>query len=202
MTAALRTYVAPAGILLLVFVVLTGIAYPLLVTGLAQAIFPNKADGSLIEVDGTAIGSRLLGQPFEGPQYFHGRPSAVDYDTCAVDDTECSFLGSAASNYGPTNPDYLALVAERAAALRELEGLPADYPLPVDAVTASGSGLDPHISVAYAELQVPRVARERGLSEEQVFELVDERTEGRTLGILGEKRVNVLELNLALDELD
>jgi K+-transporting ATPase ATPase C chain len=181
----------PAVVAFLVFTVLTGIAYPLAVTGVAQVAFPNRADGSLIERDGRVVGSRLIGQSFGGARYFHPRPSAAGdgYDASA----------SSASNLGPTNEDLLSAVRERAAAYRRENGLPSNARVPVDALTASGSGLDPDISPANARLQAPRVSRVRGLSLERVLALVDEHTDGPSLGFLGEEGVNVLELNLALD---
>jgi K+-transporting ATPase ATPase C chain len=173
-----------------------GLAYPLLFTGFAQLAFPGRADGSLIERDGTVVGSKLAAQGFTKPQYFHPRPSATapEYNAAAT-----TF-----ANLGPTNPDLAKAVRERAAAILALErpynpGLTIGD-IPVDAVTTSASGIDPHISPANAELQRARVAKERGLPEERVAELVDEHTDGRWLGIFGEPRVNVLELNLALDE--
>jgi potassium-transporting ATPase KdpC subunit len=176
--------------MLLLFTVITGIAYPLAVTGMAQALFSDKADGSYIERDGQVVGSSLIGQPFKGPEYFHPRPSAVGYDGSL----------SSGSNLGPTNPELLAAVERRAHRYREENGLPPDAEVPVDAVTASGSGLDPDISVANARLQAPRVAETRGVDIATVLDLVGEHTAERTFGILGEPRVNVLELNLALDE--
>jgi K+-transporting ATPase KdpC subunit len=170
--------------------VLTGVIYPLTVTGIAQALFHHRANGSLITDNGVAIGSELIGQPFSDPRYFWGRLSATDYDAAA----------SSGSNYGPTNPALLEAIQARIDALRAVD--PAnEEPIPVDLVTASGSGLDPHISIAAAQYQVPRVARYRDLSEDEVSALVDRFTEGREFGILGEPRVNVLKLNLALDEL-
>jgi K+-transporting ATPase ATPase C chain len=173
-----------------------GLAYPLLFTGFAQLAFPGRADGSLIERDGTVVGSKLAAQGFAKPQYFHPRPSATapEYNAAAT-----TF-----ANLGPTNPDLAKAVRERAAAILALErpynpGLTIGD-IPVDAVTTSASGIDPHISPANAELQRARVAKERGLPEERIAELVDEHTDGRWLGIFGEPRVNVLELNLALDE--
>jgi K+-transporting ATPase ATPase C chain len=180
--------------MMVVFTVITGLAYPLLVTGIAQGLFNDEADGSLVEsADGDVVGSSRIGQSFSEPEYFHPRPSAAGdgYDASA----------SSGSNLGPTNGDLLASVEERADAYREENGLDADAQVPVDAVTASASGLDPHISVANARLQAPRVADERGLAIDTVLELVDDHTAGRDLGFLGEKRVNVLELNLALDEI-
>ena len=181
---------------LLVLTVLLGFVYPLAVTGIAQVAFPWQANGSLVSATGEhvtsrddAVGSLLIGQAFDGPEWFHPRPSAAGdgYDT----------LASAGSNLGPRNEDLLDTVEERRAAVADAEGVdPAD--VPVDALTASGSGLDPDISPAYAQLQIARVARERGLSQDEVRALVDDATVGRDLGVLGEPRVNVLRLNLAL----
>jgi K+-transporting ATPase ATPase C chain len=171
--------------------VLTGVVYPLAVTGIAQLVFPGRANGSLVERDGGIVGSRLLGQPFTDDRYFHPRPSAAGtgYDGAA----------SSPSNLGPTNDALLSAVAERVREYRTLNGLAADAEVPVDAVTSSGSGLDPHISPENARMQARRVARIRGLPLEQVVDLVDAHTDGRGLGFLGEPGVNVLELNLALD---
>jgi potassium-transporting ATPase KdpC subunit len=188
----MRRQLFPAFTMLLVFTVITGLAYPLVVTGIAQGLFGGEADGSLVEdADGEVVGSRLVGQSFVEPGYFHPRPSAAGdgYDAGA----------SSGSNLGPTNDDLLASVDERAAAYRDENGLADGAEVPVDAVTASASGLDPHISVANARLQAPRVADERGLSVDDVLALVDDHTSGRDLGFLGEAGVNVLELNLALD---
>jgi K+-transporting ATPase ATPase C chain len=181
---------------LLVLTVLLGVVYPLAVTGIAQVVLPWQADGSLVSSSGEhvtsrdqAVGSLLVGQTFDGPQWFHPRPSAAGdgYDT----------LASAGSNLGPRNPDLLAAVEERRSAVAAEEGVdPAA--VPADALTASASGLDPDISPAYAALQVARVARERGATEDAVRALVDDATSGRDLGVLGEPRVNVLRLNLAL----
>jgi K+-transporting ATPase ATPase C chain len=184
----------PAAIgMLIVFTVLTGVLYPLVVTAIGQLAFEDKAEGSLVEVDGRAVGSSLIGQPFTAPEYFHPRPSAAGegYDAAA----------SAGSNLGPSNPDFLTTVEDRVAAYREENGLAGDIGVPVDAVTASGSGLDPHISVANAELQAARVAEARGLDVDAVLELIDDHTDGRDLGFLGEEGVNVLELNVSLDQL-
>lgn len=179
----------------IVLTLVLGLAYPSAVTGIAQLAFPGRADGSLIEVDGTVVGSKLAAQAFEQPEYFHPRPSATDPPYNAA--------GTTFSNLGPTNPALAEQVRERAQAILALEG-PHNPGLtigdiPGDAVTASGSGIDPHISPAYARLQTPRVAEERGLSEARVAELVDEHTDDRSFGLLGEPGVNVLELNLALD---
>jgi potassium-transporting ATPase KdpC subunit len=183
----------PAAIgMLIVFTVLTGVLYPLVVTAIGQLAFNDKAEGSLVEVDGQVVGSKMIGQPFTAPEYFHPRPSAAGdgYDASA----------SSGSNLGPTNPDFLATVEARVVAYREENDLPSDVAVPVDAVTASASGLDPHISVANAELQAPRVAEERRLDLDVVLDFVDQHTDGRDLGFLGEPGVNVLELNIALDE--
>ena len=177
--------------MLAVMTVALGLGYPLLMTGFAQVAFPGRADGSLVEVDGEPVGSRLIGQQFTQPEYFHGRPSAIGYDAST----------SSGSNLGPTNPDHLAAVAEAVAAYRADNGLPDAVAVPVDAVTASASGLDPHISRANALLQVARVADARGLPADDVAALVDEHTDQRQLGFLGDDGVNVLELNVALDQL-
>jgi K+-transporting ATPase ATPase C chain len=180
----------PATAMTVVLTVLLGIIYPLAVTGLAQVVFPAKAGGSLIERDGKVIGSRLIGQPFTGQGYFHSRPSAAGtgYDATA----------SGGTNLGPTSQELMDTVRTAADSLRKEN---PSAPIPVDLVTSSASGLDPHITPAAAEFQIPRVARERGLNENDVRSLVSERTEGRQFGLLGEPRVNVLELNLALDKL-
>ena len=181
----------PAVVSLILFTVITGVVYPLVVTGLAQIFFPHQANGSLMVKDGQAIGSELIGQPYDDPKYFWGRLSATSpfpYNAAA----------SAGSNLGPLNADLVKAAQTRINALRAAD--PGNTaPIPVDLVTASASGLDPHISVAAALYQVPRVARARGLSEDQVRTLVEQFTEGRQFGILGEPRVNVLKLNLALD---
>lgn len=189
----------PALVMLLVFTVLTGILYPLAVTGIAQVVFPSQANGSLILQDGQAVGSRLIGQSFDAPEYFWGRLSATGtfpYNAYNAD----NLTASSGSNLGPLNP---ALVEAAQARIDALLAADPDNPapIPVDLVTASGSGLDPDISVAAALYQLPRVARARGLSEEQLRALVDAHTTRRQLGVLGEERVNVLELNLALDAL-
>lgn len=170
--------------------VLTGVMYPLAVTGIAQALFRHQANGSLISDNGEAIGSELIGQPFSDPRYFWGRLSATEYDAAA----------SSGSNYGPTNSALLEAIQARIDALKAVDP-DNQEPIPVDLVTSSASGLDPDISPAAAQYQIPRVARYRGLSEDEVSALVDRFTEGRQFDILGEPRVNVLKLNLALDEL-
>jgi potassium-transporting ATPase KdpC subunit len=185
----MRRQVLPALRLLLVLTVLTGVLYPLAVTGIAQLAFPGQANGSLVGSEGRVVGSTLQGQPFATDAYFHPRPSAAGYDGTAT----------AGSNLGPTNPELAAAVADRVALYRERNALDADIRVPVDAVTASGSGIDPHISLANARLQAPRVAAARGLDVDVVLDLVAEHADGRILGFLGEPRVNVLLLNLALD---
>ena len=191
------TQFRPALILFISLTIITGVIYPLLVTGIAQVAFPNQANGSLIVQDGQVVGSALIGQSFDDPKYFWGRLSATStfpYNAFNAD----NLTASSGSNLGPTSKALLDAVQARVDALRAAD--PGNTaPIPVDLVTASGSGLDPHLSPAAALYQVPRVARERGLSEEAVRQLVTEHTEGRTFGILGEPRVNVLELNLALD---
>jgi K+-transporting ATPase ATPase C chain len=177
--------------ILLLLTLVPGVAYPLLVTGIAQAVFPSQAQGSLIVKDGKVVGSKLIGQPFDDPKYFWSRPSA----TSPFADNAGSSSGS---NLSPTNPDLVKAVQGRVDALRAAD--PGNTaPVPVDLVTASGSGLDPHLSPAAAFYQVPRVAKARKLPPETVRELVERHVEGRLLGFLGEPRVNVLELNLALD---
>ena len=179
--------------------VLTGLAYPLAVTAAAQAAFPDKANGSMIRKDGKVLGSTLIGQSFDEPKYFWGRLSA----TTDADGKPLAYNAgaSAASNLGPTNPALVEQIQSRIAALHAADPESSALPVPVDIVTTSGSGLDPDISPAAAEYQVRRVAKARGLDDERVRRLVSEHTEDRQLGFLGEPRVNVLELNLALDRL-
>jgi K+-transporting ATPase ATPase C chain len=188
---ALRRQLAPAVVAFLAFTLVTGVAYPLVVTGVAQLAFPGRADGSLVRRHGVVVGSRLIGQAFAGDRYFHPRPSAAGdgYDAMA----------SSASNLGPTNPALLRAVRQRVRAYRRENLLAPGQVVPVDAVTASASGLDPDISVENARLQATRVARVRGLPVAEVQSLVARHTSGRSLGFLGEPAVNVLELNLALD---
>lgn len=181
----------PALVLFVLLSALTGLAYPLLVTGVAQLAFPAQANGSLIVRDGQAVGSALIGQAFSDPKHFWSRPSATG-------PMPYNASNSSGSNLGPSNPALHDAVKQRIATLRAAD--PGNTaPVPADLVTASASGLDPHISRAAADYQAPRVARARGMPEERVRELVEAHTEGRALGFLGEPRVNVLRLNLALD---
>ena len=182
----------PALVAMAVLTVICGIVYPLVVTGVAQVAFGDEANGSLITRDGQVVGSKLLGQNFTAPQYFHPRPSAAG---------ERGYDGgsSSASNLGPSSSDLLAAVTQRAATYRAENGLSTDAVVPIDAVTASGSGLDPEISVANTRLQARRVASARGLDIAEVLAAVDANTRNRQFGVLGEPGVNVLELNLALD---
>jgi K+-transporting ATPase ATPase C chain len=177
-----------AGLALLVaFTVVFGLGYPLLMTGVGQVAFHDQANGSMVQVQGKDVGSSLIGQEFKGAQWFQSRSSASSYDA----------LASGGTNLGPNSPDLLKAVQKARAKVALQNGVPpAD--VPPDAVTSSGSGLDPHISPAYADLQVARVAKARGLSASDVQQLVDDHTQGRILGFLGESRVNVLELNIAL----
>lgn len=188
-----------------VVMLVSGIAYPLLTTGVAQLAMPQAADGSLVERNGQVVGSALIGQQFTGVWYFHARPSAT---TAPDPEKEGASIAmpynaglSGASNQGATHKDLSEAVAQRVAQYRADNRLAADARVPVDAVTASASGLDPHISLANAQLQLARVAKARGLSPEQVQPWLNEATEQRTFGLLGEPRVNVLQLNLALDAL-
>jgi potassium-transporting ATPase KdpC subunit len=189
MRSALLPQLAASVRIVAVMTVALGVAYPLAVTAFAQVAVEERADGQLMEVDGEVVGSRLIAQEFNGEEYFHPRPSAAGYDAAA----------SSGSNLGPTNPELLDTVADRVADYRAFNGVPVGVRVPVDAVTASGSGLDPHISPANAALQAPRVAAARGLELDVVFQLVSEHTDRRPLGILGDDAVNVLDLNVALD---
>jgi K+-transporting ATPase ATPase C chain len=185
--------IRPTLVVFVLLTLITGVAYPGFITLIGTALFPGEARGSILAAGDRQVGSRLLGQQFSGPGYFWGRPSATGPQP---------YNGgvSSGSNQATTNPNLAAAVTERVAALRAAD--PGNQQaVPVDLVTASGSGLDPHISPAGAAWQVPRVARARGLAENRVRELVNQATEGRTFGLLGEPRVNVLELNLALDSL-
>jgi len=177
-----------AVLMTIVTTLLFGVAYPLVVTGLAQALFPGQANGQLIERNGKVIGSRIIGQAFSSPGYFHGRPSAAG--------TGYDAANSSGTNLGPTNKKLIDAVKAAVDAARKEN---PSAPVPIDLVTSSASGLDPHISPAAARFQVPRVARERGVTEDEVRRIVDACTTGRQLGFLGEPVVNVLEANLALD---
>ena len=193
--------IRPAIVLVVLLTVITGLAYPLAMTGLAGVIFPYQAKGSLIEKDGTVIGSALIGQNFTDDKYFHGRPSA----TTAPDPNDSSktvpapynAANSGGSNLGPTNQ---ALIDRVKGDVDKLKAENPNAPVPIDLVTTTGGGLDPHISPEGALFQVPRIAKARNLPEDRVRQLVQAHTEGRTLGLLGEPRVNVLALNLALDQ--
>ena len=178
----------------IILTLLTGIAYPVVMVGLAHLLFPHQAGGSLVIRDGKLIGSALIGQNFSSPRYFHPRPSAAG-------DKGYDSANSSGSNLGPTNKTLIETVRSRASTLREHEPGINHGMIPVDMVTASGSGLDPEITPAAAEIQVPRVAKARGLSEAAVRSLISTHTQGRTMGILGEPGVNVLQLNLALDNI-
>lgn len=180
-----------ATLMLLVFTVLTGIAYPLVMTGVAQVVFPRRANGSLIERDGKVVGSELIGQPFDDPKYFWSRPSATG-------PAPYNAASSSGSNLAVSNPAQQDAIRGRVAKLRE-SGIPDNVPIPIDLVTASGSGLDPHISVSAAEIQIARVALSRAMTEDVVRELVKKHSQNRQFGILGEPTVNVLLLNLDLD---
>jgi potassium-transporting ATPase KdpC subunit len=193
--------IRPAIVLLVGLTLITGLAYPLAMTGIAGLIFPRQAQGSLIEKDGKVVGSALIGQLFADDKYFHGRPSATNTpdpkDSTKTVDAPYNAVNSMGSNLGPTNK---ALVERVKGDVDTLKKENASAPVPIDLVTTSGSGLDPHISPEAALFQVPRVAKARNMPEDSVRQIVQERTEGRFLGLLGEPRVNVLTLNLALDE--
>ncbi len=189
----------PAIFMLLVLTVITGLIYPLAVTGIAQVVFPHQANGSLVTINGKTYGSELIGQQFDDPKYFWGRLSATgDFPYNAFNAK--TLTGSSGSNYGPLNPALTEAAQARIDALKTAD-IGNTIPIPVDLVTASGSGLDPNISVAAAQYQIHRVAAARGLDEAQVQSVVNQHTQGRQFGLLGEPVVNVLALNLALDGL-
>jgi K+-transporting ATPase ATPase C chain len=190
----MRRQILPALMMTIAMTVLTGLAYPLVVTGVAQGLFNSRANGSLVKVNGMVVGSSLLGQNFTQAKYFQPRPSSTA--TSAYNG-----LASGASNLGPSNPDLLETVRQRVSAYRRVNGMASDARVPVDAVTASASGLDPNISIANARLQAPRVARVRSLSPATVLAAIGRHTQNRQWGFLGERAVNVLELNLDLDRL-
>lgn len=187
----MRAQIRPALKVLLLLTLVTGVIYPLAVTGVAQLVFPGQANGSLVKVDGQVVGSALIGQALNAPRYFWPRPSAIEYNP----------MPSSGSNLGPTSQVLQEQVQKRDREIRLIYHLPADAELPPDLLFASGSGLDPHISPAAARLQIGRVAEARGLPKEQVEVLVEKNTEQAQFGLLGEPRVNVLLLNLALDGL-
>jgi K+-transporting ATPase ATPase C chain len=195
-------HIRPALVLIVLFTILTGVIYPFAITGIAAVVFPGRAGGSMITRDGTIVGSALIGQSFTSDKYFHGRPSATNTpdpkDPTKNIDAPYNAANSSGSNLGPTSQALVDRVKGDVDAFRK-DGV--DGPIPADAVTTSGSGLDPEISPAYALLQVARVAKARNLPQDKVRALVLARTEGRFLGFIGEPRVNVLELNLALDGL-
>jgi len=198
----MRREIRPAIVLVVALTLITGLVYPLTITGIAGVVFPDQAQGSLVTRNGQVIGSSLIGQSFTSDKYFHGRPSATlgpdPADPSKTTSVPYNAAASSGSNLGPTSKSLIERVQGDVDRLKQEN---SSQPVPIDLVTASGSGLDPDISPAAAEFQVPRVAKARSLSEDQVRRLVADHTEGRWLGVLGEPRVNVLALNLALDDL-
>ena len=190
-------HLLPAARMLLILTVLTGVIYPLFVTGVAQVLYPSQANGSLIIRDEVIVGSSLIGQVVDDPRYFSGRPSAVN----AMQADTPTLMASSGSNLSMTNPALLDAYAERAAAFRVANTLPDDIVIPSEMVMASGSGLDPHIGVQSARLQSARIAESRGIPVETIFALIDQHIEPPQFGFLGETRINVLALNLALDDI-
>jgi potassium-transporting ATPase KdpC subunit len=194
--------IRPAIVVLVALTLITGLAYPLAMTGIAQALFPRQAQGSLIERNGTVIGSELIGQQFASDKYFHGRPSATTTpdpnDSTKTVPAPYNAASSGASNLGPSNK---ALIDRVQADIDKLKQENPSMPVPIDLVTTSASGLDPHISPEAAQFQIPRIAKARNLPEDRIRQLVADHTEGRLFGLLGEPRVNVLLLNIALDQL-
>jgi K+-transporting ATPase ATPase C chain len=192
--------IRPAIVLVIALTLITGLVYPLVMTGIAGVLFPNQAQGSLVEVDGKVVGSSLIGQEFTSDKYFHGRPSATTApdpnDSTKTVSAPYNAANSGGSNLGPTNK---ALVDRVKADVDKLKQENPSAPVPIDLVTTTGGGLDPHISPEGALFQVPRVAKARNMSEDQIRQLVNDHVEGRFLGLLGEPRVNVLALNMALD---
>jgi potassium-transporting ATPase KdpC subunit len=190
----------PALVLIVLFTILTGLIYPFVITGIAQVAFPHQANGSLVVKDGQVVGSELMGQAFSSDKYFHGRPSATSApdpaDSSKTVDAPYNAANTAGSNLGPTSKTLIERVTK---GVEELKAENPNAKVPTDLVTTSGSGLDPHISPDAALFQIPRIAKARNLSEDRLRQLVDQHVEGRTLGFLGEPRVNVLKLNLALD---
>jgi potassium-transporting ATPase KdpC subunit len=189
---ALLRQLLPAAVILALFTLICGVVYPLVVTGIGQTAFKHRANGSVVTVNNQAVGSTLIGQIFTDPKYFHARPSAAGKDGY-------DSMSSSGSNLGPNNPDFLKSVEDRVAAYRTENNLPPETMVPVDAVTASGSGLDPSISVANARLQAPRVAQARGMDVAVILTAINAHTDGRPLGILGDPAVSVLTLNVDLD---
>lgn len=201
------SYLKKAFVLTLVLMVLCAVVYPLALTGIGQVIFPKQANGNLVEVNGEAVGSELIGQNFTDDRYFHGRISSVNYNTYTEEEASDGTYGGVSSgtfNYGATNPDLQARVEESVAAFKEryeaATGEELTEEIPADLLTASGSGMDPHISPASAKIQIPIVAANSGLSEEEVLQIVKDNTEHKVLGIFGEEKVNVLKCNIAIAE--